>query len=175
MRREYRIPVRAVLNGTAPAALKVVIKPAEETANARAANYSFGVPGLTQPGGLGYYNFLRKPASDFGWDWGPAFAPAGIYGTVELQAYSGAFLTGGGTSVAPVLCCRLVVPCTPLPGQAYACDLMLRLPTLNYPRQGQGDEKLWSRSYSQVSAKFNLTHLQRPPRARRTRATAACC
>ena len=45
-------------------------------------------------GGLSYYNFIRKPASDFGWDWGPAFAPAGIYGTVEIQAYSNAILTG---------------------------------------------------------------------------------
>jgi hypothetical protein len=83
-----------VLKGAGAASLKVVIKPAEETANARAANYSYGVPGLTQPGGLGYYNYLRKPASDFGWDWGPAFTPAGIYGSVQLQAYSGAFLTG---------------------------------------------------------------------------------
>lgn len=109
--REYRIPVKGVLNGTAPAALRVVIKPAEATANARAANYSYGVPGLTQPGGLGYYNFLRKPASDFGWDWGPAFTPAGIYGAVELQAYSGAFLTG--ESSLWIQCCRyLAVPCT---------------------------------------------------------------
>ena len=46
-------------------------------------------------GGLSYYNFIRKPASDFGWDWGPAFAPAGIYGMVEIQAYSYAIMTGG--------------------------------------------------------------------------------
>ncbi len=45
-------------------------------------------------GGLSYYNFIRKPASDFGWDWGPAFAPAGIYGMVEIQAYSYAIMTG---------------------------------------------------------------------------------
>ena len=40
------------------------------------------------------YNFIRKPGSDFGWDWGPGFAPAGIYGGVQLHAYSAAYLTG---------------------------------------------------------------------------------
>ena len=40
------------------------------------------------------YNFIRKPGSDFGWDWGPSFAPQGIYGGVRLHAYSHAQLTG---------------------------------------------------------------------------------
>ena len=40
------------------------------------------------------YNFIRKPGSDFGWDWGPSFAPQGIYGGVRLHAYSCAQLTG---------------------------------------------------------------------------------
>lgn len=44
--------------------------------------------------GIDHYNFIRKPASDFGWDWGPAIAPMGIYGNVVLEAYSTAFLTG---------------------------------------------------------------------------------
>ncbi|CAK0764706.1 hypothetical protein CVIRNUC_003185 [Coccomyxa viridis] len=91
---QYRIPIKAALNGTAGAhMLKVVISPAEATANLRAAEYGYGVPGLTQPGGLAYYNFIRKPASDFGWDWGPAFTPAGIYGMTEIQAYSNAIMT----------------------------------------------------------------------------------
>ena len=170
--RQYRIPIKAALNGTAGAhTLKVVISPAEATANLRAAEYGYGVPGLTQPGkpssacalrrhlpkilfnaaqnppdvvmqglafrdhqpsvtgqasflqgsaprrclgtcfwlspmacgplqdfafagGLSYYNFIRKPASDFGWDWGPAFTPAGIYGMIEIEAYSSAIMTG---------------------------------------------------------------------------------
>ena len=43
-----------------------------------------------------HFNFLRKPASDWGWDWGPAFAPSGIQGEVQLLALSTAYLAGGG-------------------------------------------------------------------------------
>ena len=43
---------------------------------------------------MDHWNFLRKPASDFGWDWGPAFAPAGIAGGVRLVAHSAGFLSG---------------------------------------------------------------------------------
>ena len=52
-----------------------------------------------QVGAIPGYNFVRKAASDFGWDWGPAFAPAGITGTVELRGHSSAVLTGKDTSV----------------------------------------------------------------------------
>ncbi|CAL8468004.1 g7542 [Coccomyxa elongata] len=93
--RQYRIPIKSALNSTTGAhVLKIVIQPAPPFANERAAKYRYNVPGLTQPGGMSYYNFIRKPASDFGWDWGPAFSPSGLYGTVEIQAYSNAILTG---------------------------------------------------------------------------------
>ena len=49
---------------------------------------------MQQVGSLPGYNFIRKAASDFGWDWGPAFAPAGISGAVELHGRSTAVLTG---------------------------------------------------------------------------------
>lgn len=45
-------------------------------------------------GSMPGYNFIRKAASDFGWDWGPAFAPSGISGPVYLHAYSQPFITG---------------------------------------------------------------------------------
>lgn len=41
-----------------------------------------------------HMNFLRKPACDFGWDWGPAFAPSGIVGTVQLLAADAPYLSG---------------------------------------------------------------------------------
>jgi hypothetical protein len=92
--RQYRIPIKEALNGSGTHLLKLVIHPASIEANKRAAAYPYNVPGLTQPGGMSYYNFLRKPASDFGWDWGPAFTPAGLYGSVQIEAYSNAILTG---------------------------------------------------------------------------------
>ena len=49
---------------------------------------------------LPHWNFLRKTASDFGWDWGPAFAASGIYGGVQLKAYSAAHMTGSLPSLA---------------------------------------------------------------------------
>ena len=40
------------------------------------------------PGGGKYFNdsmrnFVRKTQSDFGWDWGPAFVPAGIWQNIR--------------------------------------------------------------------------------------------
>lgn len=74
--------------------LTVTIESAAAVAAAAAAVYPYQVPAVRQVGGLPHYNFIRKAASDFGWDWGPAFAPACILGDVTLTAYSGPYLTG---------------------------------------------------------------------------------
>lgn len=57
--------------------------------------------------GVGAFNMARKPASDFGWDWGPAYTPSGIHGAVDLVGYDHAVIQGGGT-----VCC--VCSSTPL-------------------------------------------------------------
>ena len=62
-----------------------------------------------------HYNFLRKPPADFGWDWGPALAPAGIHGGVLLIAYSTAYITGVAMSS------QCVVPLTNH-GMYTSCD-----------------------------------------------------
>ena len=41
---------------------------------------------------LPYRNFLRKVQSDSAWDWGPGFAPSGIWKHCELRAYDEAVL-----------------------------------------------------------------------------------
>ncbi len=40
------------------------------------------------------YHYVRKTASDYGWDWGPAFAPSGVNGHVALVAASRPHLRG---------------------------------------------------------------------------------
>lgn len=35
-----------------------------------------------------HYNFLRKAACDFGWDWGPGFGQCGISGDLQFHTYN---------------------------------------------------------------------------------------
>jgi len=65
---------------------------AEAFAQRRADAYPDEVPSMLAPGMLPHYNFMRKAASDFGWDWGPAFAPVGLSDAVHLRAYSRPFI-----------------------------------------------------------------------------------
>lgn len=46
------------------------------------------------PGAFGHFAFIRKPASDLGWDWGPALAPAGVHGDVLLVSYCQPYVAG---------------------------------------------------------------------------------
>jgi beta-mannosidase len=51
------------------------------------ANYPYTVPATPQMG-LDHRQFIRKVQSDYGWDWGPAFAPIGVWRPVFLRGYS---------------------------------------------------------------------------------------
>jgi len=68
--------------------LEITIQPAAVYAATQATTHSeivhYPVPYTKQVGNTGQYNFIRKAASDFGWDWGPSFAPTGIAAGVEI-------------------------------------------------------------------------------------------
>lgn len=89
---EHRLHVKPHLR-PGPNTLAITIAPAILEAFARNATYPYAAPILTYQS-VAPYNFLRKPASDFRWDWGPAFAPSGIYGGVKVEGYSTGQLTG---------------------------------------------------------------------------------
>jgi len=74
--------------------LQVTLQPALEYARQQAELYPYDMPTNQAPGAFKHFSFIRKPASDFGWDWGPAFAPAGIHGQVQLLALSTAVVRG---------------------------------------------------------------------------------
>ena len=74
--------------------LSIVFDKALDSAAARAAAYPYKVPYVGQVGALPDWNHVRKAASDFGWDWGPAFAPVGVAVGVSLEVHSSARLVG---------------------------------------------------------------------------------
>lgn len=76
--------------------LVIELQPAADYAASQAAAYPYPVPYTRQQGSAGQYNFIRKAASDFGWDWGPALVPAGISGIITLQAAEPSLLVDVG-------------------------------------------------------------------------------
>lgn len=76
--------------------LQIRIQPAAAYAAAQARSVPYPIPYTKQLGSTGQYNFIRKPASDFGWDWGPSFAPSGISGSIELVTKKSAVLVDVG-------------------------------------------------------------------------------
>lgn len=88
---EGALDARAGVAEAAGPRLEVEIKPALAEAGKRRAESSYPIPETTffhtwtNDSGR---NFLRKPASDFGWDWGPAFIPSGLPGRVTLLRLS---------------------------------------------------------------------------------------
>jgi len=70
-----------------------IFSPVAEAAR-RAAAYPYVVPRSVQLGSIPNGNFLRKGQSDFGWDWGPAFAGSGVWMPMRLVAFQQARVVG---------------------------------------------------------------------------------
>ena len=84
----FRVPSSALVpTGTNAHVLRVEIRSALSVAGSGQDVYPYAVPHTlnynvwTEPS---HRNFIRKAGSDFGWDWGPAYVPAGL-GAVSLR------------------------------------------------------------------------------------------
>lgn len=86
----HELPVRASLLRAGANKLTVRFNSSLRYAAAEAAAYPYPVPHTqyhnvwSEPS---HRNFVRKPSSDFGWDWGPSFVPTGLVGPLRLTRH----------------------------------------------------------------------------------------
>ena len=87
----HDLPLPAGVLRAGDNSMAVSFRSALTAARERAARYPYTVPHThyfqvwSEPSSR---NFVRKPASDYGWDWGPSFVPTGLLGPVTLRATS---------------------------------------------------------------------------------------
>ncbi|MEU4702744.1 glycoside hydrolase family 2 protein [Nonomuraea dietziae] len=86
MHRSYRFEAAHALRPGANR-LSVVFSSAVEHAERLREELGFRPGAYAAP-----YNFIRKMACNFGWDWGPALVTAGIWKPIGLHSWSGARL-----------------------------------------------------------------------------------
>ncbi|GAA0691064.1 glycoside hydrolase family 2 protein [Kitasatospora atroaurantiaca] len=91
--RSYRFPVRHLLRA-GENTLHIRFASAYAYAEAQRAALGDRPGAYTEP-----YQFIRKMACNFGWDWGPTLVTAGIWRPIGLESWSGARLA----EVRPVL------------------------------------------------------------------------
>ncbi|MEJ2356532.1 MAG: hypothetical protein P8Y13_00430 [Deinococcales bacterium] len=84
MHRPHRFPVKDALR---PGDNELVVTFASALAYAEAQARRLGERPRAYPLP---YNFVRKMACNFGWDWGPTLVTAGIWKPIRLDAWSGA-------------------------------------------------------------------------------------
>jgi len=84
MHRPHRFDVTDALH---PGENEIVIEFASALASAREEAQRLGELPRAYPLP---YNFVRKMACNFGWDWGPTLVTAGIYRAIRLEGWSGA-------------------------------------------------------------------------------------
>jgi beta-mannosidase len=84
--RSYRFPIRHLLRD-GDNTLTIVFDSAYDYVEARRAALGDRPSPYTEP-----YQFIRKMACNFGWDWGPTLVTAGIWRPIGLASWSGARL-----------------------------------------------------------------------------------
>lgn len=72
--------------------LKIALTSPVLAAQSKMEAYPYQVPLYDPVQNLHNRNFIRKTQSDFGWDWGPAFASSGIYKNIYLTGFNTAAL-----------------------------------------------------------------------------------
>ena len=83
MHRRYRYDVTELLTGHGHR-LAVHLESAYTYAEAEQARLGKRPNAYPEP-----FNYVRKMACSFGWDWGPTIAGAGIWRPARLEAWSG--------------------------------------------------------------------------------------
>lgn len=82
MHRSYSATVEYIPELTYRLAIR--IGSSLDEAQLRESVYPYSVPVADPAMNLPHRNFIRKGQSDFGWDWGPAYASSGIWKSIEL-------------------------------------------------------------------------------------------
>lgn len=94
--RAHFLPIPTSFLSAGVSSIRITITSALEHIKKKAQRYPYAVPHTNNYNVWAeptHRNFLRKPGSDFGWDWGPAFVSTGIIGDVFLigSSFSGYF------------------------------------------------------------------------------------
>lgn len=91
----YEIPSQYLAAATEMNQLVISIESPVSYPHVQAEQYPYSVPHTenynvwTEPSDR---NFIRKAGSDFGWDWGPAYVPSGVTGSISMyQSKTGKF------------------------------------------------------------------------------------
>ncbi|XP_072031155.1 beta-mannosidase-like [Amphiura filiformis] len=75
--------------------ITIAFQSAPSYANQKSTSHQYQVPPECPPAvqhGICHPNFIRKEQCSFSWDWGPAFAPQGIWKNISIEAYNTAVI-----------------------------------------------------------------------------------
>ncbi|NTV53505.1 MAG: glycoside hydrolase family 2 protein, partial [Candidatus Firestonebacteria bacterium] len=85
--RTYSFSIKPFLK-SGKNSLRIVFKPAAAYAAQQAVSQPLALPYVDYTGRNEHRNFIRKCQADFGWDWGPALRPVGIWRSLRLEAWN---------------------------------------------------------------------------------------